>query len=119
MKNKLITWTPRILSILLLILLFMLSFDVFEIDEAWYMLIFGFLIHNIPVFILLITLYFSWKRPIIGATTYISAGLFYLVYMLIRNGWDALLSVLSLGLVAIVIGALYLVDHFLKHPSKQ
>jgi hypothetical protein len=96
-----------------------MSFDVFEMDETWYMLILGFLIHNIPVFILLITLYFSWKRPIIGAIIYISAGLFYLVYMLIRSGWDALLSVLFLGVVAIVIGALFLADHFKKHTSKQ
>ena len=115
MKNKLITWTPRILSILLLILLFMMSFDVFDIDDAWYMLILGFLIHNIPVFVLLITLYFSWKRPIIGGVVFISVGIFYAILMIVRSGWDALLSVLSLGVLAIVIGVLFLVDHYIRH----
>jgi uncharacterized YccA/Bax inhibitor family protein len=92
-----------------------MSFDVFDIDDAWYMLILGFLIHNIPVFVLLITLYFSWKRPIIGGVVFISVGIFYAILMIVRSGWDALLSVLSLGVLAIVIGVLFLVDHYIRH----
>lgn len=105
--NKFILWAPRILSILLILLMFMFSFDVFDLDDVWYMLILGFLIHNIPVFILTIALIISWKRPIVGAILFVAVGIFYSVFMLIRGGFEMLSAVVTLGLPAILIGVLF------------
>lgn len=107
LTNKLILWTPRILSIILILLMFMFSFDVFESDDTWYMIALGFLIHNIPVFVLVIALIISWKYPLVGAMIFIAAGIFYSVFMLIRGGLDMIGAVLTLGLPAILIGILF------------
>ncbi len=118
--NKVILWTPRILSIVLILLMFMLSFDVFDSNEEWYMIALGFLIHNIPVYVLIIALIISWKRPLIGAILFIAAGIFYSVFMLIRGGFDMISAVLTLGLPAILIGVLFWMTekrHLVKDKS--
>ncbi|TNF06950.1 MAG: hypothetical protein EP317_05690 [Bacillota bacterium] len=117
MSLKLITWTPRVLSILLVLILFMLSFDVFEEDDIWYMLMLGFLIHNIPVMILITTIIISWKRPLFGSFIFLPLGVFYAVYMLIKNGSSFLLAVISLGLPAIIIGLFYMWDDHNRRKS--
>ncbi|MBN2268044.1 MAG: hypothetical protein JXC35_01340 [Acholeplasmataceae bacterium] len=105
--HKIILWAPRILSILLILMLFMLSFDVFEVDDVWYRLILGFLIHNIPAFVLTIALVLAWKYPLVGAVIYTIAGLFYAFYMLITFGLEMVSGVLTLGIPAIFIGVLF------------
>lgn len=105
--NKLIVWAPRILSILLIFVMFMFSFDVFESDDIWYRIALGFLIHNIPVFVLTISLIIAWKQPLIGAIVFIAAGIFYSVFMLIQGGFEMIEAVLTLGLPAIIIGVLF------------
>lgn len=109
--NKVILWTPRILSILLIVLMFMLSFDVFDSTESWVVIAGGFLIHNIPVFILTIALIISWKRPLVGAVMFIAAGIFYSIFMLVRGGLEMLSAVLTLGIPAILIGVLFWLSH--------
>ena len=111
MINKLILWTPRILSMALILLLFMFSFDVFESNDSWIRIALGFLIHNIPVFVLVIALTISWKRPLIGSIIYITSGIFYSSFMLIRFGFDMISAVLTLGLPAILIGFLFWLTH--------
>lgn len=105
--NKIILWTPRVLSIALIVLMFLMSLDVFDSDEVWYLIAVGFLIHNIPVFIITIALIISWKYPFVGAYIFIAAGIFYSVFMLIRGGLDMIGAILSLGIPAILIGILF------------
>ncbi|RJX26456.1 MAG: hypothetical protein C4537_02520 [Acholeplasma sp.] len=105
--NKVILWTPRVLSIVLILLMFMLSLDVFESDEVWYLIAAGFLIHNIPVFVLTLALIISWKHPLVGAFIFIAAGIFYSIFMLIRGELDMIGAILSLGVPAILIGILF------------
>lgn len=116
--KNMIVWTPRILSILLMILMFMMSFDVFESEDVWYRILGGFLIHNIPVFILAFALTVSWKHPLVGAFIFIAAGIFYAIFILIRGGFEMISAVLSLGLPAIVIGVLFGLTHY-KHYLKS
>lgn len=118
--HPIIRWTPRILSVFLILLLVLLSVDVFESDEPWYRMILGFLIHNIPTTILLVTLIIAWKHPWVGSMVYMIAGIVYGVMMFSNQGLVAFLSVLTLSLPALVIGVLFGLDHHLsqklKHP---
>lgn len=107
MTNKLILWTPRILSMFLILLIFMFSFDVFDSNDSWTRVALGFLIHNIPVFILVMALIISWKRPLVGSIIYFSSGIFYSSFMLTRFGLNMISAVLTLGLPAILIGFLF------------
>lgn len=118
MTRQFILWTPRVLSLLLITLMFMLSFDVFDSNEAWYLILGGFLIHNIPVFVLSIALVISWKKPLVGAVIYIAAGIGYSIFMFIRGGLVMIGAILSLGLPAIIIGILFWLTHHLQILSK-
>ncbi len=109
--HKLIRWSPRILSILLIVLLMMFSLDVFESTGPWYEILLGFLIHNIPAFILILVLVISWKKPLVGAIVYTTAGLFYAVWMVLDQGFGPWLAILSLGIPAIIIGILFYMDN--------
>lgn len=63
--KKTLYYAPRILSVLYCLFILMFSFDVFESGTLAQQLI-GFIMHNIPVFILAIVSYFAWKNELIG-----------------------------------------------------
>src|SRR4030042_2717349 len=79
---KFLYWAPRILSILFLIFLAIFSLDVFEEGLGFWGTIAGLFIHNIPVIVLAIVLWLSWKREIIAGVIFILAGLFYTAMIL-------------------------------------
>jgi len=78
-------WTPRIISILLLLFLAMFSLDIFGNDYTFWQTILGLFMHNIPVFVLAILLWISWKHEWVGALTFLLAGLLYIFLTLWRN----------------------------------
>jgi len=77
-------WTPRILSILFLLFLGMFSFDVFGNNYTFWQTVGAFLMHNIPVFVLAILLWISWKHELVGAIAFCLAGLLYVYLTLFR-----------------------------------
>ncbi|HPI67030.1 MAG TPA: hypothetical protein PKZ16_00560 [bacterium] len=112
--SKFVYWTPRILSILFILFLSLFSLDVFDMDLNFWQTIVAFLIHNIPVFILLIILTISWRCEIIGGVTFIIAGLLYLVPILItmiKNGfeWYYIAWITQISGVAFFIGIMFLI----------
>jgi hypothetical protein len=109
--HTLIRWSPRIFSMLLIALLMMFSLDVFESNVPWYEILLGLLIHNIPAFILIMVLIISWKKPLVGAIVFTTAGLFYGFWMILDQGMGQWLAVLSLGVPAIIIGILFYMDY--------
>jgi hypothetical protein len=109
-KEKIIRWTPRILSIYLLVILYLLSIDVFEIDAHWTELLLGFLMHNIPAFILTIALIFAWKRPWIGAIIFALAGLFYIGFILYMDRPLMMGAIFTLSLPAFISSVFFYLD---------
>lgn len=114
MKKGLVFWLPRSLSILFLLFLFMLSFDVFEEGRSATEILIGFLIHNIPVFALLVPVILAWKRDLVGAVTFLIAGLLFIVFVmynvLFREevSWDdPILSILTISGPAFLTAFLY------------
>jgi hypothetical protein len=93
----------------------MFSFDVFDGKHTFWQYVAGFLIHNIPAGILLITLIISWRYEIVGGIVYIALGLLYL-YMMLTNPnfsfWNAMSAVAMIGLPAVIIGILFLIGWF-------
>ncbi|MCV2231281.1 hypothetical protein N7548_00375 [Acholeplasma manati] len=109
--KTLVQWSPRVLSILFTLFLSMFSFDVFEMAAPWYELLLGFLIHNIPTLILAIVIFLAWKRPLIGSIVFAAAGLFNTILVFTNQGLEDWLSVVILGLPAIIIAILYYIDY--------
>lgn len=116
--NKFIFWTPRVLSILLIVFLAIFSLDVFDGDHGFWGTVLGLLIHNIPSFILLGILIISWKYEIIGGVAFILAGISYLVFTIVRETIEPWYMSLVLSLILVVsaflIGILFLVGWFKK-----
>ena len=73
----------------------------------------GFLVHNIPSFLLLIVLVISWKRPFIGGVAFILFGLLTIVFF---RTYGDLASFLAISMTSVVTGGLYLL--FCLIPGK-
>jgi hypothetical protein len=71
MKNKVLYWTPRILSIISILFMMMFSIDVFSENVPLSRQLLGFLIHNIPAFVLIAVLIIAWKWEITGGVIFI------------------------------------------------
>lgn len=113
--NKFVFWTPRVLSIIFIFLVFLMSFDVFKQNNFSWKIILGFLIHNIPTFLLIILLIISWKKEIVGGIGFILAGLIYaglILKNIILNGfkWYYFNWVLQISGICFFIGVLFLIN---------
>ena len=98
----------------------MFSLDIFEGNYGFWGTILGLFMHNIPVFILSILLWISWKYEIVGGISFILAGLSYIILTAIsvttsQLPWYLALSwSLILAGPAFLIGALFLIGWFKK-----
>lgn len=121
--DTLIFWMPRVLSVLGIAFLSLFSLDVFDGTSNVGQMLVGFLMHNIPTFVLLVVTVLAWKRDIVGAVGFIGAGLLYIA-LLINNaltygfhgyyiGWA-----LTLSGPAFLIGTLYLVGWYKKRQVR-
>ncbi|MBU0597173.1 hypothetical protein KKA94_03365 [Patescibacteria group bacterium] len=113
MLGKFIFWTPRILSIVFICFLVVFSFDVFEMELSFWQTTGALFMHNLPSLILLAVLIISWKHEIVGAITFILAGLLYILLLLMR-GWYHWSGLLLIALPAFLIGILFLLGWFKK-----
>lgn len=117
--GKFIYWTPRILSTLFMLFLALFSLDVFDGNYGFWETILALFMHNIPVFILAIILWISWKREIVGGIGFIVAGLAYVISAIIRMStglpWYLAISwSLIIAGPAFLIGILFLINWFKK-----
>ena len=120
--SKFIYWTPRLLSILFLLFLTMFSLDVFDGNYGFWGTILALFMHNIPVFLLAIVLWISWKHEIVGGIVFILAGLLYTLRLLmtaITNGfeWYYIAWSIQISGIAFLIGILFIVGWFKKKKS--
>ncbi|NMB55085.1 MAG: hypothetical protein GYA15_10335 [Leptolinea sp.] len=76
-KTGFVYWAPRVLGILMVLFVALFSFDVFDMDASLSERIGGFLIHNIPSFLLILLLVVSWRRELVGTVIYPLLGLTY------------------------------------------
>lgn len=114
--SKFVYWTPRILSIIFIAFMALMSLDVFGTGLGFWGTVLAFFMHNIPVFILIVVLWISWKYEIVGGIAFILAGLLYLFLTLGRNNfeWYLLAWAIQFSGIAFFIGYLFLVNWFRK-----
>lgn len=108
------TLAARIFTGLLAAFLVLFSLDVFDGQSGFWETAGGFMIHNIPSFILLLILAVSWKRPLAGAICYPLLAAAFLVTNL-----DAHWSVhLLITLPLLLCGALFLLAWKTNRPNQ-
>ncbi len=121
-RTSAIGWAARILCILFIALLSMFSFDVFEEGTGLGREILGFLVHNIPSFVLIICLVIAWKHALVGGVMITLAGLaasafvYSLNYGRSHSVSTGLRTAALLGAPFVIVGILFMISHFLRRP---
>jgi hypothetical protein len=114
--GKFVYWSPRILSILFILFLAMFSLDVIEPGRSMDEILIGLIMHNIPVFILTSLLVIAWRHEMVGAVTFITAGMLYMgltIFRVIRSDilWHIVISWnLIIAGPAFLVGTLFFLN---------
>jgi hypothetical protein len=82
--NRFVYWTPRILSIILVLFLTIFSADVFGENLGFWQTVLALLMHNIPSLLLAAIIWVSWKYEIVGGVAFIIAGIAHMVLSVVR-----------------------------------
>src|SRR5215475_10324900 len=95
MKNELVMnrWLPRILTILFAMFVGMFALDVFGEGKSFWPMMLEFVIHLIPMGIVVAVLVASWRREWIGASIFVVIGLWYMIETLGRFRWTVYLII--------------------------
>ena len=116
MLLKILYWFPRILAILSILFMIMFSLDSFGGDSPLGKQLLGFLVHNIPAFILIIALVIAWKYEIIGGAIFVlvffSLGIFFKSF----SGNSGSLMIITPFLLA---GSMFILHQLLSARSKR
>ena len=117
-SKRMLFWTPRILSILFIAFLSIFALDVFDGRHGFWETMLAFVIHQIPVFVLIVALILAWRWEWVGTAVYATLGLLYIVWILFIQHhippFARPIAILTLDGPAFFIAWLFLVN-WLKH----
>lgn len=105
-------WLPRILTLLLAGFLSLFAIDVFQEGYGFFKTITSLFMHLMPVWVILIVLWISWNRPMIGAIFYPCLGIAYAITAWDRPDWIAAIT----GPL-VLIGAVYAVQFWVMYKK--
>lgn len=114
--DRILRWTPRILSLLFVGFISLFALDVFGEYRGWE-LILALFMHLLPSFVLLVAIALAWKYDILGAIVFCGFAVLYIIWAGLDRPWTwyALIS----G-PATLVGILYFVNWLrLKRRKKQ
>lgn len=116
---KIIHRAPRIAAILIIIFVSLFSLDVFEMRAPPLEMLVGFLVHNIPSFVMIVLLIFAWKRPGVGFAAFLIAAILSGAFFL--RGLYSLPNLLLFVLPILLIALLFYADWkwVLPQPPSQ
>jgi len=106
LKNKIIYWSPRILSICFVLFLSLFALDVFNEYSGW-KIIPALLIHLLPSLVLLALVIIAWKYDLVGMAVFFIAAISYVLAVGFHHHWSWYASISG---PAVVIGVLFLLS---------
>jgi hypothetical protein len=106
-QQMLTVWFPRVLVVVYTLFIALLSFDVFQSDASLLENIGGFLMHNIPTFVLIFALYLSWKNPIKGGIAFVVISVVFTIFFKTYERWDTFVLI---SFPLLLVGALFLLN---------
>lgn len=113
--EKILHWSPRILSICFVLFLSLFALDVFDGPFEPMMLV-GFLVHLIPSFVLLAAVLLAWKYEVVGAVIFLGFPLLYLWDVGFDRPWSWYASIVA---PSAIVGVLFLISWFQKRSRRQ
>ncbi len=115
-SRNILLWLPRILTVLFAFFIALFALDVFNEFSGFWETLAALLIHLIPSFIVLIILFFAWKREWIGAILFFSLAVWYVA--MAYGKFPFLTYVLICGPL-ILIAILFLLNWMLKNQFEE
>jgi len=109
--NHYVTWTLRVLLIIMILLFAMFSLDVFEEGKGFWDTTVAFLMHNIPSFIMIIILIIAWKWENIGGALLMLCTLGFAIFLYFKLDHFMLGTVIMVG-IPFIIGAMFVINHY-------
>lgn len=106
-------WLPRVLGLAFAGFLMLFTFDAWEGTSSFWEGLLGWIIHMLPVFIVLFVLVLAWTRPRIGGILFLLLGAGFAVMFGDRwdgNRGDALLSFLIVSGPLFLLSVLFLIE---------
>ena len=114
--NRYLTWVLRILLILMILFWALFSLDVFEEDQDFWNILVAFLMHNIPVFVMIFILIIAWKREHIGGILLMLCILGFTIFLIVIGRF--MYGTLIMVGIPFLIGAMFVVNHYLLGNKK-
>ena len=118
MKLPWFIWIPRTFVILVCLFAALFSFDVFEGDAPLGQQLLGFLMHNIPVLVVLLALILTWKRPLIAGAVFGALTLFIIILLAVFFRKFFWVDFLAFILPLLIGVALFFLAHFMGEKGK-
>lgn len=121
-SHKVLYWTPRILVILAILFVSLFALDSFSPERTLWQNLAAFAMNMIPSFVLLIVLVIAWRWEFTGGVILTLIGLFFSVFLFIKNYHmnhsvpKSLLVVLLISIPFVAAGILFII-HSRKRNS--
>ncbi|MCL4805613.1 MAG: hypothetical protein KJ046_15025 [Anaerolineae bacterium] len=104
--RKILHWAPRVTGVLYAVFISLFALDVWGTGASFWEELAAFLIHLLPVYLILIALFVAWWNSWLGGILFIFlATLFSLLF-----GWRDPVTLLLLALPPTVTGLLFMAD---------
>ena len=116
--GRVLYWLPRGLTIIFALFLSLFALDSFVEGTSFLYQLIGFLIHLMPVYILVIFLLIAWRWELIGGVLFFAVGIFFTIFF---NTYEHLMSLLFISSPVFIIGALFILSkyHGIKKQKKH
>ena len=117
---KIVHWLPRILCILAILFVSLFALDAFAPGRTLWQQLGAFLIHLIPSYILLASLFIAWKWEFIGGIIFLVIGIgmspfvYLMNYHRTHSVGVSLMIILMISIPFVVVGILFMLSHYLK-----
>ena len=111
---KYVYWAPIILGFFPILFLGVFALDAFIPKRSWSENLFGFFMHLIPNFVLILLLLLAWKHQRLGGFLYIILGIFFFLFF--KNPW--MINFMLFGPI-LLTGGLFLFSAFYTKNLKE
>jgi len=112
--QKLVYWSPRVLSIAFALFLALFALDAFPVYLEWSAVL-PFLIHLIPSLGLLAVSVIAWKFDLVGAIIFLGFAAFYLGDVGLGESWSVYATIVA---PAALVGILFIASWFMKRSRR-
>jgi hypothetical protein len=102
--QKFVKWAPRALAVAYALFLSLFALDVWGMGDGFWNELAAFLMHLMPVYIVVLALIIAWKWPRAGGLLFIGLAVVFTWFF----GWWEIGLLLALALPLVIIGLLFL-----------